>query len=304
MNAVAIGRRVITYRGWDGGARTAIVDMPPRALTEPAPVILAPHPANWTAAENFHGGAAHTVIQHQGWLGVAERHGVVVVAPETVGRATPLTSLGYEGALADSIAALDAVQELGVRIDPERIYACGVSMGGQETLLLLARNPDMFAAGVAFNPVVDLTAWYDDFCASPYYADMAGENPRLDALFRTEIGGSPADVPDAYRARSPLEFADRLTGIPLLLYWSHLDDIVPNQATGQTVRLYRAIKAADPLAPVAEFNHTWSHGYRLFDFRERWALHEYNDYDMAAAWLLTHRRRAQPTAEHLEEVNT
>jgi dipeptidyl aminopeptidase/acylaminoacyl peptidase len=286
------GNREISYSGVRGDERMAILDAPERSLHVPTPLILAPHPANWTAAENFHGGAAHTVVQHHGWLGVAERYGVIVVAPETVGRANALTSLGYEGTLQDSMAAIDAVKELGYRVDPERVYACGLSMGGQEALLLLARNPGVFAAGVAFNPVVDLIAWHEDFCASPYYAEMAGEDPKLDALFRIEIGGTPLEVPDAYRARSPIAYAEQLAKLPLLLYWSHLDDIVPNQATSQTVALYNAIKAIDPLAPVAEFNHTWSHGYTLFDFQERWALHEYNDYDMAARWLLTHHRRA------------
>lgn len=120
---------------------------------------------------------------------------------------------------------------------------------------------------------------------------MAGDDPKLDALFREEIGGTLADAVDAYWKRSPLAYTGKLSRTPLLLYWSHLDDIVPNQATRQAMALYRAIKSLDLLAPIAEFNHTWSHGYTLFDFRERWALHEYSDYDLATHWLLTQKRR-------------
>lgn len=223
-----------------------------------------------------------------------ERHGVIVLVPDLAGRATPLTSLGYDGTLRDMVAAVDAVRAMGIRVDPDRLYATGVSMGGQETLLLLARFPDVFAAGVAFNPVVDLAPWSADFVASPHYADLAGEDPTLDELFRREIGGTPAAVPEAYPGRSPLTYVGDLARTPLLLYWSHLDDIVRNQATRQTKRLYDAITALDPLAPVAEYNHTWSHGYTAFDFRERWMLHEYNDYDLATRWLLSHRRANAP----------
>lgn len=283
------GEREIVYTGAAGAERFAIVDAPASALEQPTPLILAPHPATWSAAENFHGGAADTVVHHHGWRGVAERHGVIVVAPETVGRATPLTSLGYEGALDDSMAAIEAVKAIGYRVDPDRVYACGLSMGGQEALLHVARNPGFFAGAVAFNPWVDLIAWYEDFCVSPHYADLAGD-PAMDELYRREIGGTPAEAPEAYRARSPIAFADRLTDTPLLIYWSHLDDIVPNQATRQSMALHRAIKALDPLAPVAEFNHTFTHGYTLFDLRERWALHEFSDYDLATRWLLTLRR--------------
>ncbi len=279
----------IVYRGAGGQERRAILDVP-TAGDGPLPLVLTPHPANWTAAENFHGGAAHTLMDHRGWRGIAERHGVIVVAPDLEGRETALTSLGYDGTLRDMVAAVEAVRAMGVRVDPERLYVTGVSMGGQEALLLLARFPGMFAAGMAFNAVVDLAGWYADLVASPHYADLVGEDPTLDELVRREIGGTPEEVPEAYAARSPLTYATDLTRTPLLLYWSHLDDIVPNQTTRQTKWLYDAIKARDALAPVAEFNHTWSHGYVAFDFRERWMLHEYNDYDLATRWLLSHRR--------------
>lgn len=283
------------YTGATGRRCRAIVDAPEASRRHPLPLILAPHPAGWTAAEDFHGGAADTVAPHPGWSGVANRHQVIVVSPETYGEREPLLSLGYEPSLRDTLAAVDAVRAAGIHVDSDRIYVCGLSMGGQETLLLIARNPGLFAAGFAFNPVVDVVHWYEDFAASPYYEDLAGPDPALalDALLRSEFGGPPASWLDAARQRSPSHYAAELSQTPLMLYWSHLDDIVPNQATRQTKPLYDAIKQLDPNAPVAEFNHTWSHGYTLFDVKERWALHEYSDYDMAARWLLSHRRRAQ-----------
>lgn len=292
MTGVLTGKREIAFMGVGGAERRAIIDAPSHSLHEPVPLILAPHPAGWTNAEDFHGGAFDTVAPHPGWHDLAEKHGVIVVSPETYGARVPLLSLGYAPSLQDSIGAIDAVRALDYRIDDDRIYACGLSMGGQETLLLIAHNPGLFAAGFAFNPVVDLAHWYSDFVSSPVYADLVGDDPAqaLDTLLHQEFGGPPSEHQSACVERSPITFADRLTTTPLMLYWSHLDEIVANQATRQTMRLHREIKRLSPNAPVAEFNHTWSHGYTLFDFRERWALHEYSDYDLAATWLLTNRK--------------
>ena len=291
MTSFVPGRREITYKGSSGAERRAIIDVPARALHDPVPLILAPHPAGWTNAEDFHGGALDTVAPHPGWYGLAQKHGVVVVSPETYGERVPLLSLGYKPSLKDSVGAIDAVRALGIRIDADRIYACGLSMGGQETLLLIAQNPGLFAAGFAFNPVIDIRAWYNDFIASPSYDDLAGDDPSLalDALIEAEFGGPADDYQTACAERSPISYAARLTTTPLMIYWSHLDDIVPNQATRQSLALASLIKQLDPNAPIALFNHTWSHGYSLFDFRERWALHEFSDYDLAATWLLTNR---------------
>lgn len=297
MRTLSSGYQRFEYEGGSGPC-AAIVDIPAIALREPTPLILAPHPAGWTADEDFHGGAFDTVAPHPGWYGVAERYGVTVVAPVTYGANVPLLSLGYGPSLDDTVRAIEALRAAGVHVDEERAYACGLSMGGQETLLLIARNPGLFAAGFAFNPVIDVQAWYDDFAASPYYPELAGDDPALalDALIRAELGGPPSDHLAASRERSPISFPEMLTKTPLMLYWSHLDDIVPHQATRQTKRMYDEIKRLDPTAPVAEYNHTWSHGYSLFDVRERWALHEYSDYDLAARWLLTHKRGPIVTA--------
>ena len=49
-----------------------------------------------------------------------------------------------------------------LRYDPNRVYAAGDSMGGQETLMLVARQPDLFAAAVAADPVTNFVRrWYE-----------------------------------------------------------------------------------------------------------------------------------------------
>ena len=42
-----------------------------------------------------------------------------------------------------------------VHVASKHVYALGGSMGGQETLLLLARYPHLLAGAAAFDPVVD-----------------------------------------------------------------------------------------------------------------------------------------------------
>ena len=44
----------------------------------------------------------------------------------------------------------------GVNVDPHRIYAFGGSMGGQETLLLVAMHPHLLAGAAAFDPATDM----------------------------------------------------------------------------------------------------------------------------------------------------
>jgi hypothetical protein len=83
----------------------------------------------------------------------------------------------------------------------------------RETLLLAALHPRLLAGAVAFDPATDMRRRYADF------AHMKG-GAVLQALARTEIGGTPAQVPAAYAARSPDTFAARLAraDIPIQLY--------------------------------------------------------------------------------------
>ena len=69
-------------------------------------------------------------------------------------------------------------------------------MGGQETLLLAALHPHLLAGAAAFDPATDMRRRYADF------AHMKG-GAVLQALARTEIGGTPAQVPASLRRAQP-----------------------------------------------------------------------------------------------------
>src|SRR5205085_4819319 len=119
-----------------------------------------------------------------------------VVSPAGEGRRLGLFSWGDRGEIADLARMPALVRAQGVDVDPHRVFAIGGSMGGQETLLLLARHPRLLAGAAAFDPSTDMARRYWDFAGLP-----GGRS--LQRLAREEIGGTPLTDPAAYAARSP-----------------------------------------------------------------------------------------------------
>jgi dipeptidyl aminopeptidase/acylaminoacyl peptidase len=106
--------------------------------------------------------------------------------------------------LADIAAVRDHLVADGV-IDPARCVLSGGSWGGFLTLLGLGTQPQLWAAGSAAVPVADYVAAFED--------EMEG----LKAFDRSLFGGSPAEVPDAYRKASPLTYVDQVRAPVLIL---------------------------------------------------------------------------------------
>src|SRR5207237_10692431 len=128
-----------------------------------------------------------------------------VVNPEGQGRRLERFSWGYPGQIAD-LARMPGLVTRAIpwlRIDRSRIYAFGTSMGGQESLLLLAHSPSLLAGIAAFDPVTDMTRRYRDFsgigcnrrCVQRWDGSLG---TGLRRLARTEIGGTPAGRPRAH----------------------------------------------------------------------------------------------------------
>jgi predicted peptidase len=63
-------------------------------------------------------------------------------------------------------ALLDRVQA-DYRIDSDRVYVTGHSMGGRGALYLAYRQPKRFAAVVALSPLSPITAWKDNLAKVP-----------------------------------------------------------------------------------------------------------------------------------------
>jgi pimeloyl-ACP methyl ester carboxylesterase len=183
-----------------------------------------------------------------------------------------------------------------LKLDLERIYVLGSSMGGQETLLLAARYPRSLSGGTgklagaaAFDSTCDLATQ----CAylSTRTAAHGSDPPAVAARMIEEVNARPGNVqgfrksapfynaklgrhmtigellnklprkPALWNERSPMSYVDELANLPfpLRIYWSSADTTVGNQGRDQSGKLYTAIKAENPRAKVKQIKGTWLH---------------------------------------------
>jgi poly(3-hydroxybutyrate) depolymerase len=187
----------ISYRAHDGLSRRAYLILPawygPKKHP-PIPLVISPHGRGVGARANI-----------RRWGDLPARGGFAVINPEGQGRRLTLFSWGDPGEIRD-LARMPLIAERAIpwlRIEPHRVYAFGGSMGGQETLLLLARFPRLLAGAAAFDAPTNMAARYRAFDLLPF-----GDG--LQRLARREIGGTPATDPGGYETRSPLDYARRI----------------------------------------------------------------------------------------------
>ena len=244
-NAAAVRVIKISYRAHDGLIRRAYVIVPADyRYRTPIPLVISPH---------GRGVGARTNVRRWGKLPAAGDF--AVVNPEGQGRALTLYSWGDPGEIDDLARMPDVVERAlpWLRIDRRHVYAFGGSMGGQETLLLVARFPHLLAGAAAFDAATNMAARYRAFEDQPLGA-------MLQTLARREIGGTPRTDPRGYALRSPLDWARRIAfaGVPLQIWWSRRDRIVTDQRD-ESGLLYRTIKRLNPIAPVRQFVGEWAH---------------------------------------------
>jgi poly(3-hydroxybutyrate) depolymerase len=237
----------IHYVAHDGRLRRALIELPGwyGPDRDPAiPLIISPH---------GRGIPAWATIRR--WGDLPAIGNFAVVHPEGQGRRLALFAWGDPGDVSD-LAKMPKFVERALpwlHIDRRRVYAFGGSMGGQETLLLVARHPHLLAGAAAFDAPTNMAARYHAFPFLP-------SGRRLQRLARIEIGGTPASDPRAYALRSPLDWAKQIafSGVPLQIWWSTRDTVVTDQAH-ESGLLYKEIKRLNPYAPVSEYVGTWGH---------------------------------------------
>ena len=237
----------ISYVAHDGWLRHAYVVLPSwygPTDDPPIPLVISPHGRGVQAIDNVHV-----------WGNLPARGGFAVVNPEGQGRRLALYAWGDPGDIRD-LADMPRIVERELpwlHVDRSRVYAFGGSMGGQETLLLVAHFPGLLAGAAAFDAPTDMRTRYYDF-SRLHFGHWLQDRARL------EIGGTPRTDPGGYRLRSPDDWARRIafSGVPLQIWWSRRDRIVVDQRQ-QSGRLYAEIKRLNPDAPVREFVGTWKH---------------------------------------------
>jgi poly(3-hydroxybutyrate) depolymerase len=262
-SAHCVRRIRIRYRTHSGVRRVAWVLLPAwydRQDHPRIPLVISPHGRGVSARVNA-----------RMWQRLPADGSFAVVNPQGEGRRLTLYSWGYSGQIAD-LARMPKIVERAlpwVHVDRRRVYAVGTSMGGQETLLLVARYPRLLAGAAAFDSVTDLRQRFQAFtrlscnraCRRAWTSPLGRA---MRKLAREEVGGTPWARPRAYAVRSPISYAGTIAhaGVPLELWWSEADRIVMDPDS-QSQKLLDWILASNPDAPVAGFVGHWSHSLEM-----------------------------------------
>jgi pimeloyl-ACP methyl ester carboxylesterase len=246
----------VGYRAFNGQRRTAFVVLPrwygPRN-NPPLPLVISPHGRGIEPQANAR------------FFGNLPALGpFALVSPEGAGVHLELYAWGAPGDIADLARMPQIVTHAlpWLRLAPHRIYAVGGSMGGQETLLIVAEHPQLLAGAAALDSATNLAARYAAFRGLP-------NGIGLQQLARLEVGGVPRTRHAAYADRSPIFYANDLarSRVPLQIWWSTRDQIVVNQAA-ESGLLYQTIKRLNPSAPVTQVVGTWNHSAEMYAYTQ------------------------------------
>ena len=235
-------------------------------------------PGTTAAASRSRSSSPRTAAARRGrsnatfWGRMPTRGRFAVVNPDGTGRRMKgAFSYGYAGHI-DDLARMPQILERKlpwVRIDRERIYALGSSMGGQETLLLVARHPGLLAGAAAMDSVTDLGRRFHqllDVPSTPKFAERWGApvGKCLQSSMQREVGGTPDADALAYARRSPLALARRIarSGVALQIWWSRKDTIVFDQEH-QSQALVEKLKELGTEAPLIAYSGDWAHSKEM-----------------------------------------
>jgi dipeptidyl aminopeptidase/acylaminoacyl peptidase len=222
--------RPVSYGARDRLTIHGYLTLPPRRADERLPAVILIHGGPWYRDE----WAFNAEVQ---WL--VDR-GYAVLQPNFRG------SSGYGKAFLNA-----GDREWGARMqdditdgtrwlvdqgiaDPGRICLMGTSYGGYATLMGLAREPELYACGVAYAGVANLITWH---ASIPSYWES------MRPAFNRRVGDPVKDAA-MLRARSPVFLADQIAA-PLLIGQGANDPRVPRAEALQIVEVLR--KRARPV---------------------------------------------------------
>jgi pimeloyl-ACP methyl ester carboxylesterase len=253
----------ISYRSHSGADRTAHVVLPAWYGPDnnpPLPAVISPHGRGATGLSNA---AFFDRLPAIGRF--------AVISPDGMGQRLKNFSYGAPGQI-DDLARMPEFATTALpwlRIDRSRIYGLGSSMGGQETLLLVARHPRLLAGAAALDSVTDLARRYDQLPQLPCAQSCVERWGKpygavLQSTLAREVGGSPLEAREAYAARSGLSQASTIarSRVPLQIWWSTEDRIVWDQEH-QSQALYDELRRLDRCAPVTAYVGSWAHSKEM-----------------------------------------
>jgi dipeptidyl aminopeptidase/acylaminoacyl peptidase len=135
--------------------------------------------------------------------------------------------------------------------DAQHVGVYGGSYGGFMTLMAMFRAPDVFKAGAALRPVTDWSQYEHDYTSA--------------------ILNTPDIDPQAYKASSPIEFAEGLRGALLICHGMMDDNVFFQDSVRLTQRLIELHKTDWSIAPYPLERHSfeqadaWLDEYRRID---------------------------------------
>jgi dipeptidyl aminopeptidase/acylaminoacyl peptidase len=150
----------------------------------------------------------------------------------------------------DTAVGMRAAVERGW-CDPRRMVPIGGSAGGFTVLLLLARHPELCAAGVDLFGVADLF-------------ELDETTHRFEAHYLRGIVGPLPETADRYRDRSPVHLADRIEA-PLLILQGRADKVVPPAQSQAIADRLRALGRTVELQLYDDEGHGWLRAETLED---------------------------------------
>lgn len=162
----------------------------------------------------------------------AEARDWLLLTPNFRGRNDHPEACGSRLAQQDILDAVGWVRSHHA-VDERRVYVLGLSGGGFMTMLMAARQPQVWAAASAWVGISDLRAWYDE-----HEADEYGK------MMRACLGGKPTDseeVAAAYRERSPLTYLRVGLDVPFDIAAGRDDRAV---SVRHTLQAFRALAPA------------------------------------------------------------
>lgn len=181
----------------------------------PVIVYVYGEPWNQTVIKNWGGDRYlwHLMLTQQGFI-VASVDSRGTPAPRgREWRKSVYRQIGIQSP-ADQVAAVKALLEESPYLDRKRVGSWGWSGGGQMTLNVMFRYPDVYQAGIAVAFVSDQRLY--------------------DTIYQERYMGLPADNEEGYRLGSPITHAAGLEGDLLIIHGTG-DDNVHYQSTEQLV---------------------------------------------------------------------
>jgi pimeloyl-ACP methyl ester carboxylesterase len=236
-SAVTREERVVRKVGSDGVEREFLVLAP---SGKPAALAIVFHPFGFDPESVLDGELPGERLMRplEGFRAPARLHNLALVAPRGRGRVTEGSSLAWR-------PYLDSVWEVAGQCADEfnapAIVTAGLSMGGLEALVLAGQHPGEVEATWAANPVVDVARWHGDILGVPL-ATMIELG--VHETIELEIGGTPAEVPEAYRDRSATAYVEQLAATRLQIVWSPIDDVVHEQGAHHAGALALRVREA------------------------------------------------------------